>query len=344
MKRVLITGAGGFAGHHVLEHVLHETDWRVIAVDSFRHKGKIDRIHQVLQAGPAEWRQRVTVVMHDLASPVVPQLTSEIGQIDYVLALASLSHVDDSIADPAGFIRNNVEIALATLSYAQVVVPRHLVWVSTDEVYGPTAPGQDHPEWASILPSNPYSASKAAQEALCIAYWRTYGVPLTIINCMNLIGERQGREKYLPKLIYQISRGETVTVHGSPSDIGTRHYLHARNLADAMLFILRNLPPARFTMHAGHGERKADRPDRYNVAGPDRISNLQLAQAVAQILGMRLQFQLKDFHSTRPGHDPHYGLDGSKLAAAGWKPPMSFEASLTKTVQWTLSHQEWLED
>jgi dTDP-glucose 4,6-dehydratase len=161
---------------------------------------------------------------------------------------------------------------------------------------------------------------------------------------MNLIGERQGREKYLPKLIYQISRGETVTVHGSPSDIGTRHYLHARNLADAMLFILRNLPPARFTMHAGHGERKADRPDRYNVAGPDRISNLQLAQAVAQILGMRLQFQLKDFHSTRPGHDPHYGLDGSKLAAAGWKPPMSFEASLTKTVQWTLSHQEWLED
>jgi dTDP-glucose 4,6-dehydratase len=193
-----------------------------------------------------------------------------------------------------------------------------------------------HPEWAPILPSNPYSASKAAQEALCVAYWRTYGVPVSIVNCMNLIGERQDPQKYLPMLISRISRGEQVTVHGSRGNIGTRHYLHARNLADAMLFILRSLPPGVFPAD--------ERPDRYNIAGPDRVSNLQLAQTAAGLIGKPLRYELQDFHATRPGHDPHYGLDGAKLAALGWKPPVPFAESLARTVQWTLRHPEWMED
>jgi dTDP-glucose 4,6-dehydratase len=348
MKRVLLTGAGGFIGAHVLEHLLHETDWQVTATDSFRHKGKTDRIRQVLEAGPGGWRERTHVVMHDLAAPVASQLRHKIGHVDYVLALASLSHVDDSIADPVGFTRNNTDIALSALEYAREARPGHLIWVSTDEVYGPVEAGQAHREWAPILPSNPYSASKAAQEALAIAYWRTYGVPLSIVNSMNLIGERQGPEKFLPSLVRRISRGETVTVHGSPGNIGTRHYLHARNLADAMLYIMRNLPPAVFPAHRqpelGAGPVTADRPDRFNIVGPDRVSNLQLAQMVADIIGKPLRYRLEDFHTTRPGHDPHYGLDGSKLAALGWKPPVPFAESLARTVQWALSHPEWLEE
>ncbi len=345
--RVLLTGAGGFIGAHVVEGILHDTDWHVIATDSFRHKGNTGRIAQVLENGPAEWRQRVTVVTHDLAAPVSPQLAHKIGDVDYILALASLSHVDDSIADPAGFTRNNTDIALSTLEYARTARPSVLIWVSTDEVYGAIETDQPpHREWAPILPSNPYSASKAAQEAIAISYWRTYGVPVSIVNCMNLIGERQDPQKYLPMLIQRISRGETVTVHGSPGNIGTRHYLHARNLADALLFILRNLPPAMFPAHAAATEHEAaiiaDRPDRYNIVGPDRISNLQLAQMVADLVGEPLKYVLEDFHSTRPGHDPHYGLDGGKLAALGWKPPVPFRESLAKTVQWTLAHPEWL--
>ena len=335
MKRVLLTGAGGFLGVHVLEHLLHETDWQVTATDSFRHKGKTDRIRQVLEHGAPEWRQRTRVVMHDLAAPVASQLRDKIGPVDYVLAVASLSHVDDSIRDPAGFTRNNVDIALSVLEYAREARPAHLIWVSTDEVYGPTVAGHAHPEWAPILPSNPYSASKAAQEALAVAWWRTYGVPVTIVNCMNLIGERQDPQKYLPMLVQRISRGETVTVHGSPGNIGTRHYLHARNLADAMLYILRTLPPRMFPA--------AGRPDRFNVASPDRVSNLQLAQMTADLTGRQLHYRLEDFHTTRPGHDPHYGLDGSKLAALGWKPPVPFAESLARTVQWTLAHPEWME-
>jgi dTDP-glucose 4,6-dehydratase len=336
MTRVLLTGAGGFLGHHVLEHVLHETDWAVTATDSFRHKGKTDRIRQVLEHGPPEWRHRTNVVMHDLAAPVGSQLRDKIGPVDYILAVASLSHVDDSIRDPVGFTRNNVDIALSVLEYARKAAPAHLIWVSTDEVYGPVKGGYAHPEWAPVLPSNPYSASKAAQEALCGAYWRTYGVPVTVVNCMNLIGERQSPDKYLPMLIRRISRGEKVTVHGRRGDIGSRHYLHARNLADAMLYILRTLPPPAFPAAA--------RPPRFNVASPDRLSNLQLAQMTAALAGRQLSYQLEDFHATRPGHDPHYGLDGSKLASAGWKPPVPFTESLARTVHWTLAHPEWMED
>lgn len=347
-RRVLLTGAGGFIGAHVLEHLLHETDWHVTATDSFRHKGKTDRIAQVLDSGPDGWRQRVSVVTHDLAAPVSSQLARKIGDVDYILALASLSHVDDSIADPVGFTRNNVDIALSTLEYARAARPQALIWVSTDEVYGPTGTNQPpHREWAPILPSNPYSAGKAAQEALCAAYWRTYGVPVQIVNCMNNIGERQDPQKYLPMLIQRISRGETVIVHGNAGNIGTRHYLHARNLADALLYILRSLPVTVFPAHmpsggAGHAYQPGDRPDRYNIVGPDRISNLQLARMVARLVGEPLKYELQDFHTTRPGHDAHYGLDGGKLAALGWKPPVPFRESLARTVQWTLRHPEWM--
>jgi dTDP-glucose 4,6-dehydratase len=203
-----------------------------------------------------------------------------------------------------------------------------------------------HPEWAPIVPSNPYSASKAAQEAIATAYWRTYGVPVTIINCMNLIGERQDPEKFVPMLIRGIAAGEEVTIHGREGDIGTRHYLHARNLADALIYILKNLPPAMYGAHAKAGEGKpayvADRPDRYNIVGPDRISNLALAQTIAGIVGRPLKYKLLDFHSARPGHDPHYGLAPEKLTKAGWTPPVPFDQSLIRTVRWSLEHPEWL--
>jgi dTDP-glucose 4,6-dehydratase len=333
MRRVLITGAGGFIGHHVLEHVLARTDWRVVATDSFRHKGRTDRIAQVLGHTP-KWRGRVQVVMHDLAAPVASQLAAKIGNVDYVIALASLSHVDDSIRDPVGFTRNNTDIALSTLEYARDACPRHVIWVSTDEVYGPVEGGHAHGEWAPIVPSNPYAASKAAQEALCTAYWRTYQVPVSIVNCMNLIGERQDPQKYLPTLIWRIAHGEIVTVHGTPDDIGSRHYLHARNLADGVVFLLSGRPAVPFPL--------AGRPGRYNIAGPDRVTNLELAERVAEILGQELFWQLEDFHTTRPGHDPHYGLDGALLAGLGWKPPVPFGPSLEKTVLWSRKHPEWL--
>jgi dTDP-glucose 4,6-dehydratase len=373
-KRCMLTGAGGFLGAHVLRHLLTETGWEIICPVTFRHRGNSDRIASSIQ-GNDDWHQRTKVIMHDLTAPL-PLLADRAGSCDYVLALAAESHVDRSIADPVPFIRNNTDVMLSTLQYARAMKPDSVIVFSTDEVYGPmdamrrgaTGPGPlpdtwdiaPHREWSPILPSNPYAASKACQEAIAISYWRTYGVPVVIVNSMNLFGEMQDPEKFLPMTISKILRGETVMIHGVPGDIGSRFFIHARNVADALLFLLEGPSPAMFPAHAPqqldvssvleglHVTRVpvpagpvAGRPDRYNVVG-ERRTNLELARQAAEIVGKPLRYELADFHSARPGHDPHYGLDGAKLAGLGWEPPVGFGDSLTRTVRWMLSHPEWL--
>jgi dTDP-glucose 4,6-dehydratase len=354
VTRVLISGAGGFAGAHCLEHILVNTDWDVVATDSFRHKGKTDRIREVLEgtehwARTENWKQRTAVFIHDLRAPFSKQALAAIGDIDYIVAYASESHVDRSISDPVPFVRNNVDIALNTLELAREIKPKALVLVSTDEVCGPVNADDltGHSEWGPMLPSNPYAGSKAAQEAIATSYWRTYGVPLVIVRCMNMVGERQDPEKFVPMTIAKVLRGEEVTIHGSPGNIGTRHYLHSRNLADGILYLLRNTTPSIFPAHLPEvmpnvlGGKGGYRPDMYNVASPDRIDNLTLAQMIAEYAGKPLRYRLEDFHTTRPGHDPHYGLDPSKLTNLGWTIPVPFGESLKKTVEWTIKNPHW---
>lgn len=233
-------------------------------------------------------------------------------------------------AEPSGGAMDDV-VQPAFLGYDGVFLQ-----FSTDEVYGAAPEGVNYKEWSSIVPSNPYSASKAAQEAAAISYWRTYGIPLILTNTMNLFGETQDAEKYTARLINKINAGEEVTVHGSETSIGSRYYLHARNGADAVLFILKNLPPTPYV------EDKQMLPDRYNIVGDIEMNNLDLAKLVAKMLGKELKYKLEDFHHSRPGHDRRYALDGSKLKELGWKAPMDFETSLQNSINWTLNHPQWL--
>jgi dTDP-glucose 4,6-dehydratase len=349
--RVYVSGAGGFAGAHFLEHTLAQTDAEVVATDSFRHKGKTDRITQVLNtrqyafSNDDMWRDRVSVVTHDLTVPFSDQAAAAMGRIDYMVCYASGSHVDRSISDPVPFVQNNINVALSQLELARKLKPKALVWVSTDEVCGPVEAGDltGHSEWGALLPSNPYAGSKGAQEALATAWWRTYGVPVIVVRCMNMIGERQDAEKFVPMTIAKVLAGDTVTIHGTPCDIGTRHYLHSRNLADGIWFVLDHTAPSMFPAHASDTNPVSDRPDMYNIATPDRIDNLTLAQRIADDLGLPLNYRLEDFHSQRPGHDPHYGLNPQKILDLGWKPPVPLRESLRKTVEWTAAHQEWLQ-
>lgn len=332
MTRCFVSGVGGFVGHHCLEHLLGSTDWDFVVTDSFRHHGKTDRISAV--TGNPGWRERVTVVTHDLTVPFSTQAVRSMGYLDYMIALASESHVPRSLADPVPFAMNNVAVALNTLELARQVQPRALILVSTDEVYGPAHGGEAHAEWSPPVPSSPYSASKAAQEAFAISYWRSYGVPVIIVNPSNILGERQAAEKYLPTLIRKISRGETVQVHGTPGNIGSRHYVLACNVADAILFIMRSTKAAAFP-----GE---SRPSRYNIAGQDRFTNLELAGLVASAMSRPLRYQLAD--SGRSGYDVHYELAGDKLAALGWKPPVSLREGIERIVHWTMAHPEWVDE
>lgn len=337
MAKVILSGVSGFFGAHMLEHILKNTDWNVVGIASWEHKGTPERIEEVLNGHP-EWMDRLEIITHDLNALFPERTKSRIGKADYILNIASDSHVDRSITDPVPFVRNNVNVALSMLELAREAEPKVFLQFSTDEVYGAAPQGVNHKEWATMLPSNPYSASKAAQEALAVSYWRTYGVPVIITNTMNLIGPFQDPEKYTAQLIRKIYRGEEVTVHGTVGRIGSRYYLHARNAADAVLFIMKNVTPVKYE------EDVIDRPERFNVVGDVELDNLTLAEKVAQILDKPLKYKLVDFHSItgRPGHDRRYALCGEKLKALGWKPPLDFDTTLEAYIKWTIAHPIWL--
>lgn len=328
-------------GHHFLEHALENTDWEIVCLDSFRHRGKTDRIREVLTERQDYERSRVEVLTHDLRAPISRQLDHDLGQIDYVVSVASESHVDRSITEPRSFIENNVALILTLLEWMRhrelfaLRPPEKFLHVSTDEVYGPASLDHNHAEGEPHRPSNPYSASKAAQEDICFSYWRTYGLPIGVSNTMNIIGERQDPEKFVPLVLARVHGGVRVPIHASADGKpGSRFYLHARNQADALLFLLRSVPFPVYEDGTTMG--------RWNVVGEREVDNLEMARMIAKYAGRTLNYELVDFHSSRPGHDLRYALDGEKMGLLGWKPPVPLEESLRRTVQWTLEHPSWL--
>lgn len=335
MKHILLTGIAGFIGSHTLQHILEKTDWSITGIASWKHKGTPERVEQVLSKNPA-WRDRVTMITHDLEAPLTSYTKSRIGHVDYIVNIAAESHVERSITDPVPFVQNNVNLALTMLELARELKPEKFIQISTDEVYGVAPEGVNHVEWSPIVPSNPYSASKACQEAIAVSYWRTYGVPLVITNTMNNFGEMQDPEKFVSMLIKKIANDETVPIHGTSERVGSRFYLHARNHADAILFILNNVEPTKYR------EGIDLVPDRFNVVGEAEVNNLEMAKLVATLMGKELNYEFIDFHATRPGHDRRYALDGNKLKALGWKAPLNLTDSLSQTITWTLQNPMWL--
>lgn len=331
MKRVLLTGACGFIGSHFVEAILKTTDWLLVGLDRIDETSSLRR---VLETDAYHIHaDRFRFVWHDLRAAINDSVDQEIGPVDYVLHLAAGTHVDRSITDPASFVMDNVLGTTHLLDWA-----RHrdlsgwpldlFVNFSTDEVFG-HAPGDiAFVEQDPFRPRNPYSASKAAAVELGDSYRNTYGVPVLTTFCMNAFGERQHVEKYVPLLVRKIMIGEHVEIHADPTrtHAARRSYIHARNIWNVIHLLI----------------DKGEAGQRYNITGEREVDCLELAQMVAGILGMPLDYSLVDFHSGRPGHDLRYALNGDKLAAMGVTMPVTFESSLEKTVKWFAAHPEWL--
>jgi len=334
MKKVILTGANGFVGHHILEHFIKHTDWEIYCLDklSYASSGH-DRIRDINVFDD----NRVKIFTTDLCLPLQEGLVKELGDISYIFHVAADSHVDNSISDPVPFVQNNVNSTLHILEYARRLNNlEKFIYFSTDEVYGSAPVGKNYSEGERFNCGNPYSASKGAAECICQSYANTYKMPIIITNTMNVIGERQHPEKFIPKVINKILNGETVTIHSNKekTKAGSRFYIHARNIADALLHILDECDETLDNYDSSKG--------RFNIVGETETDNLELAQLIAKILGKELKYEMVDFHSQRPGHDLRYALDGEKMKSLGWVHPRAFEESLENTINWTLKRQEWL--
>ena len=331
MKHILITGGCGFIGHHFVEHIIINTDWKITIIDKLSYASMgFNRLNEDIFQNEII-KKRLTVLTWDLMNKISVGLLKELEDVNIIVHMCAETHVDNSINNPSFVIKNNIMSTVNILEFARQLKDLiKIFYFSTDEVYGPAVNDKMYKEDERHNPTNPYSASKSGAEQICIAYHNTYNVPIIRINVMNAFGEKQHVEKFIPKVIKQILNREKLLIHSYPDKkkSGTRFYIHARNIAAGVLFLL----------------EKGNIGESYNLTGEKEISNLEMAKMIAKEMGEELNYEMVDFHSSRPGHDLRYGLDGSKMFEMGWKLPVNFEDSIKNTILWTLKNQEWLDE
>ena len=343
-KRVLITGGAGFIGHHIIDLFLQKTDWEIVSLDRLDYSGNLNRLDDVVKRYPPEVRKRVKIVWHDLRAEIADINRNLIGDVNIILHLAAASHVDRSISHPMEFVMDNTIGTVHLLNYARTLKNlERLIYFSTDEIFGIAPGGVAYKERDRYNSTNPYSASKAAAEEFCVAYENTYKLPIFITHTMNVFGERQHPEKFIPMCIRKIRDGEKIYIHSDHTKTvpGSRFYVHGKDVADAMYFLLNlNEDQLKKIYEPDFGGAKCP---KFNVVGKEEIDNLSLVKYIANAVGKEPVYELVDFHSSRPGHDLRYALSGDYMRELGWEPKFTLENRIKEVVDWSLDNKEWIE-
>jgi len=331
-KNILITGAAGFIGSHVLRlMVLKYPDYNFVNLDLLTYAGNLENISD-LESAP-----NYTFVKGDICDEALVKSLFDTHQINSVIHLAAESHVDRSIEDPMAFIQTNV---LGTVNLLNVAKEAWIgdfdgklfYHVSTDEVYGSLGKIGLFTETTSYDPRSPYSSSKASSDHFVRAYGNTYGLPFVISNCSNNYGPNQFPEKLIPLFINNIVEEKALPVYGDGQY--TRDWLYVIDHATAIDAIFHN---------GREGET-------YNIGGLNEWTNLDLIQLLCELMDEKLEREkgssacLITYVKDRPGHDKRYAIDASKLCnELNWKPSVDFREGLSKTIDWYLQNSEWLE-
>lgn len=315
MSRFLITGGCGFAGSHLAEEVLRQGHEAVV-LDSLTYAASLKSLSHMDS-------DRLRFVCHDFSQP----LPTSVGPVDYIIHNGAESHVLRSLKDPGLFVRSNVLGTLNLLEWARQMPLKPLkkfVYVSTDEVFGPAGDEPYH-EGDRLKPTNPYSATKAGGEFLTRSYFRSFGVPSLITRTVNMFGERQNSEKFVPLAIKKILNNEVVAVHAHNGVVGSRQWVYVGEQAKALTWLAENGTPGK-AYHVSEGVWK---------------TNLDIARLIAKILGKSLAYELTEYAWS--GHDLNYSISTRGTPECeNWKSTESFEALLAKTVLWYCDNQEWL--
>ena len=333
MKNILITGGCGFIGSNFIRYLLKESDYsnRVINIDKLTYAGNPENLADVEKEYPG----RYIFIRADICDGTRLSQIFDEYQINGVCHFAAESHVDRSIVKPDAFIQTNIIGTFNLLEAAksrlgQMVCFHH---ISTDEVYGSLGREGYFTETTAYRPNSPYSASKASSDHLVRAYHKTYGLPVTISNCSNNYGPYQFPEKLIPLMILNGMEGKSLPVYGDGKNI--RDWLYVRDHCTAVWKIM----------------KQGKNGETYNIGGSGEMENIKLVEMICDILddiGRRpdcpSRRDLIKFVKDRPGHDLRYAIDYSKLEKAlDWRPEVSLEKGIRKTIDWYLKNRQWVE-
>ncbi|KRB57276.1 dTDP-glucose 4,6-dehydratase [Flavobacterium sp. Root186] len=333
MKKILITGGAGFIGSHVIRRFVNKyPNYQIFNLDALTYAGNLENIKDI------EDKSNYKFVKGDVVDEsFINDLFSK-HNFDGVLHLAAESHVDRSIEDPLAFVKTNVIGTMNLLNAAKNqwkgnYEGKRFYHISTDEVYGSLGAEGLFTETTAYDPNSPYSASKASSDHFVRAYGETYGLPYVLTNCSNNYGSYHFPEKLIPLFINNIINNKPLPVYGDGNY--TRDWLFVEDHAIAIDLVF----------HAGKNH------ETYNIGGFNEWKNIDLVKLLCNLMDKKLgrtigsSQELITYVKDRPGHDLRYAIDATKINRdLGWKPSVTFEEGLEKTINWYLSNEDWLQN
>ncbi len=331
--KLLITGGAGFIGSHVVRLFVEKyPKYHIFNLDALTYAGNLENLKDV------ENKQNYNFIKGDITDEIFINELFNKYKFDNIIHLAAESHVDRSIKDPLAFVKTNVIGTMILLNAFKNTRKDNynnklFYHISTDEVYGTLGQTGLFTESTAYDPNSPYSASKASSDHFVRAYGETYGMPYVITNCSNNYGQNQFPEKLIPLFINNIVNNKSLPVYGDGNY--TRDWLYVKDHAIAIDLVF----------HKGKNK------ETYNIGGFNEWRNIDLVKLLCQQMDEKLNRpkgsseKLIAYVKDRPGHDLRYAIDASKInKELGWKPSVTFEEGLNKTIDWYLSNEEWLKN
>lgn len=315
MTTYLITGGAGFIGSNFIRHILGKRpEIKIINLDKLTYSGNLDNLKDI------EKDPRYTFIKGDITDRNTVEDVFTGYKPDIIVNFAAETHVDRSINQPDDFIKTDIYGTFTLLEVARLRGIQLQVQISTDEIYGYIPKGSATEEFP-LMPTNPYSASKAGADRLCYSYYTTYKMPIIITRASNNFGPYQYPEKIIPLFITNALEDKPLPVYGDGLQI--RDWLYVQDHCEALDFVIEN--------------GKAG--EVYNIGGGNLLTNLKLTKFILSYL--RKPESLIKYATDRPGHDRRYSLNTKKLKKLGWAPNADFRTALINTLEWYKTHPDW---